>query len=91
MEAVAPATAAAIVAAQSKVAAEIEKIVEDTKGEVRQAAATARHELASREARRRHLLTLVSLAMIAIFALDLGYGIGRSVCQRLFWQPLSRE
>jgi hypothetical protein len=35
MEAVAPATAAAIVAAQSKVAAEIEKIVEDTKGEVR--------------------------------------------------------
>ncbi len=72
-----PVTAAAIAATREKIAAEIARTVEGTKGEVRQAAAIALRELYSREESRARFLSIAGLCLIAAFAGALGYFAGR--------------
>ncbi len=76
-ESIEPVTVAAIAATREKIAAEIAKTIEGTKGEVRQAAALALRELCSREESRARFLSIAGLCLIAAFAGALGYTAGR--------------
>ena len=76
-ELIEPVTAAAIAATRENIAAEIAKTLEETKGEVRQAAARALRELYSREESRARFLTIAGLCLIAALAGGFGYGAGR--------------
>ncbi len=72
-----PVTTAAIAATREKITAELAKTVEETKGEVRRAAAMALRELCSREESRARFLTIAGLCLIAALAGGFGYGAGR--------------
>lgn len=76
-EAIGPVTAAAIVTARNSIAAELEKTVEETKGEVRQAAAAALQEFSGRKENRARFLTIGGFCLIASLAGALGYAAGR--------------
>lgn len=76
-DAVGPVTAAAIIAAQTRIAAEIEKTVEETKAEVRQAATAALREGAEADAGRARVLAAATLVGVGIIAVGIGYGAGR--------------
>lgn len=77
-EATAPVTAAAIVAAREKVAAEIAKTVEQTRGEVRQAATIALRELSSRREDRSRFLHIAALCLAATVGGASEYAAGRA-------------
>lgn len=76
-EAIGPVTAAAIVTARNNIAAELERSIEETKGEVRQAATAALREFSSRKENRARFLTIAGLCLIAFLAGALGYAAGR--------------
>lgn len=77
-EAVAPVTTAAIAATREKVAAEIAKTVEETKGEVRQAATAALWELSSRQESRSRFFQVAALCLAAAVGEASGYALGRA-------------
>lgn len=72
-----PVTAAAIGATREKIAAEIAKTIEGTKGEVRQAAVMALRELCGRQESRARFLSIAGLCLIAALAGAFGYAAGR--------------
>lgn len=76
-ESIEPVTTAAIAATRVKIAAEIARTVEETKGEVRQAAAMALRELCSRQESRARFLNIAGLCLIAALAGSFGYAAGR--------------
>lgn len=77
-EAIAPVTTAAIAAAREKVAAEIARTIEETKGEVRQAATVALRELSSRRERRGRFFQVAGLCLAAAVGGVSGYAGGRA-------------
>lgn len=77
-EAVKPLTDAAVAAARENVAAEIARMAEETKGEIRQAATNALRELSSRREGQARLFQIVGLCLVAALGGGLGYGAGRT-------------
>lgn len=69
---------AAIAAAREKVAAEIARTIEETKGEVRQAATVALRELSSRREGRGRFFQVVGLCLAAAVGGVSGYAGGRA-------------
>jgi hypothetical protein len=77
-EAVKPLTDAAVAAARENVAGEIARMVEETKGEVRQAATNALRELSSRREGRARFFQIAVLCLAAALGGGLGYVAGRT-------------
>ncbi|WP_330085241.1 hypothetical protein [Methylocystis iwaonis] len=76
-EAVEPLTAAAVVTARERVAAELAKTVEESKGEVRQAAMNALRELSSRREGQARFLQVAGLCLVTAVGGGMGYAAGR--------------
>lgn len=76
-ESIEPVTAAAITAARERIAAELARTVEETKGEVRKAAETALRKLCNRQENRARFLNIAGLCLVAALAGALGYAAGR--------------
>jgi len=77
-EAVEPVTAAAIATTREKVAAELAKTIEETKGVVRLAATDALKELSRRKENQARLLQIMGLCLVATVGGGLGYAAGRA-------------
>lgn len=77
-EAVGPVTAAAIIAARSRISTEIESVVEETKADVRRAAIVALREDAAASSARGRAIAIAVLVAVALVSAGLGYGAGRA-------------
>lgn len=77
-EAVKPLTDAAVAAARENVAAEIARLIEETKGDVRRAATNALRELSSRGEGQARFFQIAGLGLAAALAGGLGYAAGRT-------------
>ena len=77
-EAMEPVTATAVAATREKIAAELAKTVEETKGAVRLAATDALGELSKREKSQARLLQIAGVCLVAALAGGLGYAAGRA-------------
>jgi hypothetical protein len=77
-EAVKPLTDAAIAAARENVAAEIARMVEETKGDVRQATTNALQELSSCREGQARFFQIAGLFLAAALGGGLGYAAGRT-------------
>ncbi len=76
--AVEPITAAAVATTREKVAAELAKTVEETKGAVRLAAVNALQELSRRKESQARLVQIIGFCLVAALGGGLGYGAGRA-------------